>query len=555
METRKRKPLSDLTNTFNLIPTSTLRKLVASKPPNSILKSNPIYSDSETNSGTSIGSSNVSAARNSHIVQFSNDPCRPLLSIASPGDGETKNGASRRRRTTYGPQKESDAVAATRSSTSLLKMKCKGKAITVPSYCPPPGKAEDYGNPIHSSRSFLENSMEKEKGSASPFSEYVKNMEVGKEILNPSSCLFEKGEKGKTILNASGCSTEKTKELRKGILNPSNFSYEKREERGVVICSLSSSSPEKSKDIGKTIPNHYSLSFEKTKDKGKAVVNSSGCSIGKTKELILNPSSCSYEIRKERGVVICSPSNSSIEKTKEIGNTILNPSSLSVEKTKDKGKAVLNASGSSIEKTKGLILNPFSSSYEKRKERGVVIRSLSSSSLEKTKEIGNTILNPSSTSVEKTNDKGKTVLNPFGCSTEKEEKGKSILNPFSSSLQTAKKRGEVILVPSSVEKIKDKGASATVSVNYTSRRRKSGKRTIDIGASSCPPLLNAKNGFNESGDVKSSKSWTDPQPKRKKKSCMQRKDANDYSLPKDFIEQQRAYFEEIDKFELPVEEV
>lgn len=39
------------------------------------------------------------------------------------------------------------------------------------------------------------------------------------------------------------------------------------------------------------------------------------------------------------------------------------------------------------------------------------------------------------------------------------------------------------------------------------------------------------------------------------KRCMQQKDANDCCLPKDFIEQQRAYFEEIDKFELPVEEV
>ena len=31
-------------------------------------------------------------------------------------------------------------------------------------------------------------------------------------------------------------------------------------------------------------------------------------------------------------------------------------------------------------------------------------------------------------------------------------------------------------------------------------------------------------------------------------------DASKYKLPRDFVEQQRAYFKEIDEFELPVEE-
>lgn len=92
METRKRKPLSDLTNSFKLTPTSTLGKLVASKPSNSNLKSNPssrtekLCSDSDTQSRASIGSSNVSAAWNSHTVQLSTDSCRPLMSNASPGN-------------------------------------------------------------------------------------------------------------------------------------------------------------------------------------------------------------------------------------------------------------------------------------------------------------------------------------------------------------------------------------------------------------------------------------------------------------------------------------
>lgn len=39
------------------------------------------------------------------------------------------------------------------------------------------------------------------------------------------------------------------------------------------------------------------------------------------------------------------------------------------------------------------------------------------------------------------------------------------------------------------------------------------------------------------------------------KRSIQQKGANDFCLPRDFIEKQRAYFEEVDKFELPVEEI
>ncbi|XP_022859540.1 uncharacterized protein LOC111380258 [Olea europaea var. sylvestris] len=400
------------------------------------------------------------------------------------GDGKTKNGASSRRQTTYGPQKEREVVSPTFSSTPLLKKKDKGKAITVPSYYQPPEKTEEYGNTIHGSCSLLEKEMDKVKGNLFPFSGYAEKAEVGKEIPNHSSFSFEKGVR-KTVLSASGCSIEKTKQLRMGILNASNCSYDRRKERGVVNFSHSPS----------------------------------------------------------------------LDKTNKTGKTILNPSSSSIEKTKDKGKAVLNASSCSTEKTKGLILDPFSCSYEKRKERGL-IRSPSSSSLEKTKEIGKTILNPSSSLVEKTNYKRTNVLNPFDCSIEKtEEKGKSILNPFGSLLEATKKKGKAILVTSSVEKLNDKRASATVLVNYTSWRRKSGKKTIDIGASSCPPLLKTKNGFDESRDVKPSKSWTDLHHKREKKRCIRQEGANDFCLPRDFIEKQRAYFEEVDKFELPVEEI
>ncbi|KAL2456054.1 uncharacterized protein Fot_57116 [Forsythia ovata] len=84
--------------------------------------------------------------------------------LLTEGYGGTKTGAYSLRQATYGSKKEREGVGTTVSSTTLLKMKDQWKEITVPSYCPPPGKTEDYGNPIRSSCSSMERAKEKEKG-------------------------------------------------------------------------------------------------------------------------------------------------------------------------------------------------------------------------------------------------------------------------------------------------------------------------------------------------------------------------------------------------------
>ncbi|KAL3621654.1 hypothetical protein CASFOL_036566 [Castilleja foliolosa] len=58
--------------------------------------------------------------------------------------------------------------------------------------------------------------------------------------------------------------------------------------------------------------------------------------------------------------------------------------------------------------------------------------------------------------------------------------------------------------------------------------------------------------LDEAGDIKFSKSWTDTKPKLKKK--MSRIEEIK-ELPREFVEQQKAYYKEVDDFELPEEEI
>ncbi|GMP69564.1 hypothetical protein CsSME_00028775 [Camellia sinensis var. sinensis] len=71
------------------------------------------------------------------------------------------------------------------------------------------------------------------------------------------------------------------------------------------------------------------------------------------------------------------------------------------------------------------------------------------------------------------------------------------------------------------------------------------------------PCLPNRNEFNQAGDIGISKSCTVPHPKCKKKRCrlMPEQDVSKHNLPQEFIEQQRAYFKEVDEFELPEEEI
>ncbi|GLT88552.1 hypothetical protein SLE2022_065720 [Rubroshorea leprosula] len=71
---------------------------------------------------------------------------------------------------------------------------------------------------------------------------------------------------------------------------------------------------------------------------------------------------------------------------------------------------------------------------------------------------------------------------------------------------------------------------------------------IGLSKSSAVPVPGKKmDKMNEDGNIDLSKSSTVPVP-QKKKQCR-------HALPKEFIETQKAYYDEIDKFELPVEEV
>lgn len=80
----------------------------------------------------------------------------------------------------------------------------------------------------------------------------------------------------------------------------------------------------------------------------------------------------------------------------------------------------------------------------------------------------------------------------------------------------------------------------------TAAKRK-GKEKAVAEPLSCPPLERMRNELNKDGDTRVSKSYTAPNRKK------QRVPKND--LSQDFIEEQKAYFAEVDAFELPEEVV
>ncbi|KAF8397150.1 hypothetical protein HHK36_016057 [Tetracentron sinense] len=105
-------------------------------------------------------------------------------------------------------------------------------------------------------------------------------------------------------------------------------------------------------------------------------------------------------------------------------------------------------------------------------------------------------------------------------------------------------------------------------VTVYSRRQTAEKRKIKGKAiamaipSSCPPAgrvrhIGRDKLSEEHGDVGLSKSDKVPHPKYKKKRhhSLSKLDVDTPGLPQDFINQQRAYFAEIDAFELPEEVV
>ncbi|XP_073146568.1 uncharacterized protein [Henckelia pumila] len=271
------------------------------------------------------------------------------------------------------------------------------------------------------------------------------------------------------------------------------------------------------------------------KDKGKAIVGQFSLTpprgIGKP---------CS-SLEKTEGHIMGNLSlfSGSFEKVKGFGKGVLNPSSCSYEKTENRNSN-LNDAGCSKNKTVELgkgITNHASYLFDQIKDEGVYL-GIPGSAVQKAKTVGKAIVNSNGFLGEKTKEKQKS-LNHSGYSSEKtSEKGKAILAPLNM-----------------VE-----GSSAAVAVNCQPTKRKIVKRKKDAGASTCPPMIRAQkilNDFGEAGDAKLSKSLTltVPRPKYKKKQCPQEKNGDDSCLPLDFIERQRAYFKEVDEFELAEEEI
>ncbi|XP_075513358.1 uncharacterized protein LOC142548744 isoform X2 [Primulina tabacum] len=209
MEIRKRKPFSDITNAFDLIPTSTLRKLVSSsgsnsrlalKPPISILKPDYGFRGQKVcpdpsptlnaRSDTSIGSSvNNARAVNSRTVRFQ--------SREMGNKDIVYNG----RQTTNEFKNERKTSAMTdNSSTPLAKKKDKRMAIARQVSFSSPRRI---GKPCSSLENTVENVMENLSLFSGSFNK-VKGFRKG--IINPSSCSHEKTENKNANLMYSGCS-------------------------------------------------------------------------------------------------------------------------------------------------------------------------------------------------------------------------------------------------------------------------------------------------------------------------------------------------------------
>lgn len=86
------------------------------------------------------------------------------------------------------------------------------------------------------------------------------------------------------------------------------------------------------------------------------------------------------------------------------------------------------------------------------------------------------------------------------------------------------------------------------------RKSKDKENTVPFSCPPAPKIRNILGKLKEDGHNSLSKESTAP---RKKKQCAvpAGKDVSMHALPQDFIEKQRAYFAEIDAFELPEEEV
>ncbi|XP_027104210.1 uncharacterized protein [Coffea arabica] len=236
---------------------------------------------------------------------------------------------------------------------------------------------------------------------------------------------------------------------------------------------------------------------------------------GERKHNALPKTSTPFEKKKNEEKAASVPlSSTPAEKAKNKGKAIAMPfDSIAAEKSKDQGKLVT------------VPVDSIPAGNSRDKEKGISA-SFRPSNVEKTRDKGKDFYAPSnSTPVEKMRDKGKAIAVPVNCT---------------------------------LEEMEDRRRSTAVLINSEQLTKQREKRLADAMVQSCPPLLKSGkfgNELNQAGDDMLSKSWTGLQGKHKKRKCPGKQSASEGSLSPEFVKKMKAYFEEVDAFELPVEEV
>ncbi|KAE9451559.1 hypothetical protein C3L33_16553, partial [Rhododendron williamsianum] len=268
-----------------------------------------------------------------------------------------------------------------------------------------------------------------------------------------------------------------------------------------------------------------------------------------------------------------------------IGSSSHNPNSAQIAKTPTRA-SVADSGNRSEEVVESIKVYKRRETAVKTKDKGKAVDGpLTYSSLRKTKDGENSDAMPFSPLLQKTKDKRKAVAVPFDCSLvdKRRDKGKAIAVSFS-HLGKTKDNGKAVSVPIAFPSLvntrnKSKAFDMPFSCPPLPRTKKIRLNAIfrssqmnqqwywillggsyHVNASDAllyiPPLPN-RTEFNGVGDVGLSKSRTVPPPNNKKKRCclLEEQDVSTHDLPQEFVELQRAYFKDVDDFELAEEEV
>nr|GLL28041.1 uncharacterized protein LOC109193823 [Ipomoea trifida] len=279
-----------------------------------------------------------------------------------------------------------------------------------------------------------------------------------------------------------------------------------------------------------------------------------------TKATVLPCSSTLLENKKGKGEVVakpvtCLPPRSNKEKENVTSKPLNCPHP---ENKKDESEHVDKLARSLLSdgnkgKGKGIVETVSLLTAKNKKDTGKEsFESLSSSTPKNNKDTGNAILSISSY-CENKNIGNENVEHIHQLSTEKKKnKGKESFESLSSTPLKIKDRGNIVVNIGSCEKTMSKEIS-DVSLKSPPPQKIRGKRKADTFVFSCPPLpktRNSRNKCNEVGDVELPGSKTVPNAKQTKK----RRSEDKYRLPEDFVAEKKAYFKEIDDFELLEEE-